>query len=466
MMKQKMAIAMFTTVLILSLVACNSNNDSIQVKENNMTEGTESFSEEESNLQEENLNGDTGMPSNGFSTEYTIENVKDGYFIASKLDGALYGLLDSRGTEVLTVEYDNIFFPDSQKANAVIVLLEGKYGVYSYDGKEILAPEYEKISNTGRYSKSYLVQKDGKQSIVGLDGKIIRELTGSYDKLIGDSFLTICQGTNALERFYTDVYNLNEEKVFSDGDLNKRAGTAFEIENAENIIGVYYPGNDSNDSKIVVMDKNWKEVLSYTFAYDDFYEYENIFSYVIDDEEQCISLYYPREVYGNYHVFYNLDTKEIGKNNYNEFIYASDETIFAQYIDTDSHTYRIDIMDIYGNIESSIESIQAQNIPILEGNEMILSQTGETYRIYNKEGNQVTEDRYLSAELDGNVAIIQNLNGEYGLLGNTGDMLIEFGNMGDESYNGQEWKDTYSFDDTFCIVTENGSENSVWLFSD
>ena len=465
-MKHKVAITMFTTVFILCLAACNSNDDSAnRAKDRSTTESIDSNLREALGLQgDENINEETEIGSNGFSTEYTIENVKDGYFIVSKLDGALYGLLDSKGTEILTVEYDSVSFPESEKANAVIVAMEGKYGIYSYAGEEILTPEYEKILNTGKYSDKYLVQKDGRQSIVDLDGNVVQELKNSYDKLIGDSFLTICQGTMALGRFYTDVYSLSEEKVFTDGNLNNRAGTAFEIKDAENIIGIYYPGDDANDSKIVLMDKNWKEVFSYTFPYDSLHEYEHITSYAIDDAGQCLALYYPREVYGNSSVFFNLDTQEISENNYIKFIYADEGTVFAQYIDAYKHIYRIDILDINGNIKTSIESVQAQNKPIFEGNQMILSQSGETYRLYNKEGEQITENRYLTAELVGNVAMVQNLDGEYGLMDKSGNMLIEFGDMTDNSYNGMDWKDTYSFNDTFCIVTVSSSGSSVRLF--
>lgn len=50
-------------------------------------------------------------------------------------------------------------------------------------------------------------------------------------------------------------------------------------------------------------------------------------------------------------------------------------------------------------------------------------------------------------------------------MGSNGEMLIDFGDMEDESYNGLEWEDTYSFDGVFCIVTESSSGSNVWLFS-
>mgnify|MGYP005760136647 FL=1 len=193
----------------------------------------------------------------------------------------MYGILDSAGAEVMRVEYDTISFPESEKANAVIVELEGKYGIYSYDGEEILPTEYESIICNGRYSERYLVQKDGTQSITDLDGRIVKRLSGMYDKLTGDCFLTMCR--RGAESLFEEVYNLNEEPMLLDGDIRSTSGLAFEIKDAKNLIGIYFQGSDElrgdgdTNSTIELMDENWNKVASYDFPYDDSYEYEYIY---------------------------------------------------------------------------------------------------------------------------------------------------------------------------------------------
>ena len=261
-------IALFTIFLSAQLLfsGCgNAKNNSV------ISEYGEENQDEEEKDQSDTLEN-TIKPA-GFTTPYTIEEEKDGYHIVSKLEGALYGLLAPDGTEMINVEYDNISFPESENANAVIVELEGKFGLYSYDGTELLPAEYESILNSGKYSELYLVEKDEKQSIVDLNGKTVQELSGLYDRLVGDCYLTMCLGYNGYEKFFTDVYDLNENALFTGGDVKKDTGLAFEIKDANNIMGIYHCGDDSifgsddeQDSTISLVDSNWENVLSYTFS--------------------------------------------------------------------------------------------------------------------------------------------------------------------------------------------------------
>lgn len=465
-MKKK--IVLFTVILgwQLCLSGCNTKDDFSTFEDT--TDVQENTSEEE---QQDSFINKNFVQTKEFSTEYSIEEEKDGYFVVSKLSGKLYGLLDSTGSEVMEVEYDSISFPESENGDAVIVELEGKYGIYSYQGELILPIEYEKISCDGRYAEYYLVQKDGRQSIVDLDGKLIRNLSGVYDKLIGDSFLTVCKGSGSLERFYEEVYDLNEKALLLEGDPRSTSGMAFEIKDAKNIIGLYYKGEDDGwsdegkDSMIELVDENGNKVLSYTFPYDNFYEYEHMFPFSIEDGGKWVVLYYPRSVYANNLVLCNLATHEILENNYLNIVYTEDGTIFASYLDTGTHEYRIDIIDSKGKIKSSIECEQNQNIPILQGNDMILSQTGETYRIYNENGMPVTDERYLSAELIGQYVIVSDLNGEYGIMDCNGEMRVPFGKVEDgRSIEGSKWEELYTIDDKLYIVLRQGDGSRVLIF--
>lgn len=404
----------------------------------------------------------------GFDTPYMIEGEKDGYFIVSKLDGALYGLLDCTGKEVVKVEYDSISFPESKNANAIIVEMEGKYGLYSYGGEEILPVEYESVIDSGENSELYLVQSNGKQKIVDLSGKTIYELSGIYDRLVGDRFLTMkYQG---YPNYFTEVYNLNEEVLFSDGDV-KNTGIAFEIKNAKNMIGIYNPGyedvwgDEKRDSGIVLKDEKWNTVLSYNFPYDDWTEFQYISPYALGDDGKWLALYYPRSVYGNNLVLYNIDTQEFTGENYNQFVNIDEENFFGIHLDTDTHVYTIDIFNINGEITASLESVQAQNIPALEGNSMIICQAGNTYRIYDKNGETLTDERYLSAELTDGFAIVENLDGEYGIVDKKGKMRIPFGEIEKgKRYKGKEWEDIYEINDLLYLVVRDGEGCTISVF--
>lgn len=456
-MKQKKVIAILTLVLMLSLMGCDSNNDEAetQVKENNSTaENVENNLDEDGALQEdETLNEESEMTSNGFSTEYTIENAKDGYFIVSKLDGALYGLLDSYGNEVIPLEYDSIVFPESKEAEAVIVEVEGNKGILDYDGNEVLAVEYEEVINSGINSTRYLVQKDGAQSIVDLEGTTFKDLTGQYTSLVGNSFLV--QGKEPI----TDLYSLDEKEIFS-GDYTEADGSyAYELDYVNDYIGICHFTQSMN-----LLGADGENILSYPYANNDGGEGYGMMS--DQGSDNLISIqYFPDglSATASHYKLINIEKKSISESSYTQ-IAGNEECIFALSADYETGSNTIDIYDKEGQIIQTLE-FEAESVEVHLDNPLITVRNGETYRIYDKEGKEISEERYLSVEPFSDCLMLQNLDGEYGLMGSSGDMLIEFGNMEEESYNGLKWKDTYSFDDTFCIVTESSSGSNVWLFS-
>ena len=123
----------------------------------------------------------------------------------------------------------------------------------------------------------------------------------------------------------------------------------------------------------------------------------------------------------------------------------------------------VDVYNMNGEIDETL-NLSAESILIADGSSLIIAEYGETYRIYDKDGIELSDERYLDIESIENYWMLQNLDGEYGLMDNVGNMRIQFGDMGDESYNGKDWENTYIFNDTFCIITENGQGSSVWLF--
>ena len=53
----------------------------------------------------------------------------------------------------------------------------------------------------------------------------------------------MCQGNGGiLQKYFTNVYDLNENALFTGGDINKDTGLAFEIKDAKDIMGIYHPG--------------------------------------------------------------------------------------------------------------------------------------------------------------------------------------------------------------------------------
>lgn len=447
-MKRKVVVTVFISALVLSLSGCNSNTDSeTKVQESNTTDSAEP-NEEEIDSQEEILSEENEVPSTGFSTEYTVENAKDGYFIVSKLDGELYGLLDSYGNEVLPLEYDSIEFPESKEAEAVIVEAEGNKGIVDYEGTTMLPLEYEAISNYGSNSDFYLVQKAGTQSLVRLDGTVEQSLKGTYDAILNNSFLV-----SGLDNYLTEysahtVYNLNEELLYECKYEKSQRSEYDYILSMDYVDGLIKLFKKSPEIYSSLMDTSGQIIFTTTDNNPTDWDISSL---------QNNNLF---RISGDNQSLYNLSTGEVSEAKYKNIVYADEDTILASTEDGGN----VDVYNMKGEIENTL-NLSAESISLQENSALIVAKYGETYRIYDKDGVELSDERYLDVEPIESYWMIQDLDGNYGLMGNSGDIVIEFGSMGEESYNGLGWKDVYSFDDTFCIVTESSSESNVWLFS-
>lgn len=419
---------------------------------------TEKEKQEKTNTVLENL----PKTPTGFFTEYAIENAKDNYFVVSKFDGALYGLLDSYGNEVIPLEYDEIIFPESKMAQSVIVKAEGKMGIIDYKGNDVLPLEYSNISNYGDASKFYLVEKDGKQSIVQLDGKIYKKLSGRYGCLIGDSILSTSLSA-AEGGIVTDAYSLDEQLLFAEKAPSEQRSTGiFESARYTGAKGYIEINRNNGDTySIDLMDAQGNIVLSFEGAGINNPGYhtqindlgtDNLFRIMYFQERLSIS---ENEQY----KLINLSKREIGEKCYDS-IYQCGESVLAISKDA-GQVVSIDIYSLEGQLENTI-NLNSESVTTGDG--LIAAKYGGTYKIYDYTGREISDERYLSIDPEKGFLVIQNLNGEYGLMAPDGTMCIDFGNIGEESYNGLPWKQTYVFGDTFCIVTENSKGNNVWFF--
>lgn len=389
--------------------------------------------------------------STGFSTEYQVENAKDGYFIVSKLDGALFGVLDSYGNEVIPVEYDYISFPDSEKAQAFIVKMEGKMGILNYAGETILPIEYDNINNPEVKGTLYLAEKEGIQSIIKLDGTVYKELSGNYNDLIADKFLVIGGGPA-----YEEAYGLDEQVLFS-GSISEANGKyVYGLDTVNGYLGVC----DFGTSTMALMDSEGNTTMTFPFAQEsDTYGmmkdigFKNLVSIQYDSNGSLAVPHYK---------LIDIKNNTVVDKVYNK-ITGNSEAAFALNINSDAGTSSVDIYDSDGQIVKTVD-FDSNSVGIEMDNPLIKVKYGDTYRFYNSKGDEVSDERYLEAEPVHDYWMVQNLDGEYGLMDPDGKMCINFGQIGKESYQGKEWEDTYVFEDIFCIVTESSDGSDVWLF--
>lgn len=445
--KKLIAVIVILSLEAFSMSGCGEENNQEEGNVESKTQNNiETVTEEKNN--ENSRHNDNS--STGFFTEYTVEDAKDGYFVVSKLDGDLFGMLDSYGNEILPLEYDHIIFPNSKESQAVIVEKEGKFGILDYSGKVILPIEYNSIDDPEVNGTLYLVEKEGVQSIVKLDGAIYKELAGKYDDLLADCFLV------KLRSETMEAYGLDEQVLLT--AKNEPGGAYFyDWDTVNGYLGICDIGSSTMD----IMDLEGKVTMTFPFAQEG-----QTYGMISDiGLGNLVRIEYSSngDPLNNCHYkLINIAQGSVTDKDYNQ-ITGNEEAVFALYINHDTDTSIVDIYDLEGKIMKSVE-FDSNSVITEVGNPLIKVEYGNTCRLYDSAGEDVSGERYLNAEPVHNFWIVQNLEGEYGLMDPEGQMRINFGEIGDESYQGKEWEDTYVFEDTFCIVTESNNECNVWLF--
>ena len=117
-----------------------------------------------------------------------------------------YGLIDFKGKELTTFEYDDITAIKGIK-NALKVKKDDKYGVIDNEGKELVKPQYKDVTNLGKDNKSgFIVQADNsKYGIVDYSENSV--LDTKYDEII-----------NIFANDFYVVKNANKQVLVKKGD--------------------------------------------------------------------------------------------------------------------------------------------------------------------------------------------------------------------------------------------------------
>lgn len=409
-----------------------------------------------------------------FTTEYEIEYAKDGYFVASKLDGKLFGLLDSTGKTAIPFEYDAINFPESINAKSVIVEKEGKKGILDYTGKEILPIEYSDIYDDNTYSNEYeitfrenntryLVTKNGVQSIVNLQGKTEKTLKGTYQALIGNALLA----KQITSYGYGQIYTFSESEITTPSyhfvketgingivDFTKHtevdSDAGYIVTSALEAITGYLVDKDGNYQEIKCDDRHGDLI---------YLGNDNLLS--LECTHQGLNV---GSVDALGYRLVNVQNRSVSETKYNE-IRGNGSGANALYKDS-SGKYVVDIYNSAGQITKKLTYDDAG----LYG-PWIVVEAGDTQRLYNKEGKQPTDQRYLDVYKikRTNLLLLENLDGQWGIMGTSGDMLAEFGKV-DENLQKDLENDTgsyevYEFGSSACVVEKSSSGDHVTIYA-
>ena len=361
--------------------------------------------------------GTAGFTLDGYDCDYG----KQGYYIV-KSESGLYGLVDADGNMVLPAEYDEMEFVNFEDQILVKLKAEGKWGVYDGTGKEILPMEYDEIQEG---NSRYLVTQDDRQSILESDGTLVKELSDTYTRLDGDDFLVLID--TSVDSAKSNLYDINENLLADFGNFTNH--------NDKELI---YGLTSTHSDYFEVIDKNGETI----------YEQENdknisergyAASFLSSDRYLQIQGGLLGPTFGdNEYYLYDMISQEKNETKYIRMYYFDKDIIFCGKEDG------ADIYDEDGNVKSLTFESGYSDMYVDSENALIAVNYGETCRIYDSEGNRVTEDRYLLCDFQGEYAILENLDGEFGIMYKDGEMVLPFGTITSEDpgydyeYNGEE----------------------------
>ena len=334
-----------------------------------------------------------------------------GFVVAKKTeDGYKYGYINSNGNTVLKLEYNQIERVtdiEDSKDVYLIALKNGKAGLLK-NGNYILNHEYEEIEYN-KLNKIFLVQKEEKQGVVDINGKIVVNV--EYDSILfsGNSIIA----------------NKDGEKLIFNADGKINENKEYVSQNGNYIITI------DEDGKYGVKNKNGEILIKNNYQYIE-YAYNNYFIVTNNGKAGILNDEGKAKVDFEYDIIQRIEEtnamQAIKASDNSTYIYDSNAqlsvnmekgTIYIEnnYIKILSDTDR-KYVDNNGKVLSNKE--------LYKENSLFASLKDGKWGFVDKDGNQVVEYEYdMVTELNnyGYAGIKQN--NLWGVIDKEGNIVVE-----------------------------------------
>lgn len=443
-------------------MVATKGNDAIKEEKDveNVTDKVSRTEEREDSV--EILEEDLEMNSNSsvFSTEYDIEDYEGGYIIVSKNDGLLYGVLDSKGNEIIPVEYDNIRFmtASEQKKNIedevfAVCEYEREAVVVDTEQNEILRYKAEPVSDLfngygiditspylGHVDKNspYFCQWEYEAFRGGLD-------LDAHVKFYSKRGELLCE-INAF-----DIDAIDRTRYGMGGMAVK---TVEVISNNCFLISI--------DGVLVTEDEHYKSYTHtalYNMNGEVIYEWNNLYVTYVELNEDT-----------NEVVFAPIDWPyNPGKSGYELYSVNENGVLTDQGALEDQSAY---VLNNNGYLEKAEDRRMSGTYYLGENNEYRLYQSNDTWKLEDATGNPVYDMRYYDCWHKEDCFFLLNEDNELCLINQYGEKIIDYGLI---TWNGESGfiYDTEITDDNFrsdgqsaCFEVKNGEVNDIYIFGE
>lgn len=290
-----------------------------------------------------------------------------------------YGLIDFDGKLILAPEYDNIYALEGTQKN-IIIEKDGKKGLVNTSmGEIIIKPEYTDIATlTESYENGYIVNKDGKYGVISADAKIVLEPNyETIEKVTSDGFYVVKQ--NGKLKL---IDKKGEEK------LSKGFDTIQEI----------------NGENITITSKKLYGVIQLDGTVVIQPEYEDL-QYIYGN-------YYIAKKNGLYGIISTTNDKKV------DFQYPSIEYIkTADFIQASKENHKTDLLDREFHVV--LEDVIVSELNLEDG--YIRVREGEDYNYYNFKFEKKASKEMLTT----NTLFLVKEFGKYGYENKNGDRIVD-----------------------------------------
>lgn len=397
------------TMVILNSSGCGKEGEKAtdQEKQENATEEEGLVTSEKQELK------DVAEKDFMISTEYIPEDYRNNALIVQRSEEIeLYGVVNNKGEVILEPEYDRLWFKKMNDEYYIAAELGDDFGIFDINGKEYIPfGEYDKIVTAGDIG--WLAQKGDRQVLLDEDGKMKKELNGTYHCVCGDNYLF---------------------ESTSDTQVNGvKVNANVQIGDAENIAGdtpmTYFSGNiyDLDENLLFKGDDVGIEGFINAYAKDMIHVITKENSIAIVDSNGKIVCNLSDENIGG-----KVTVKEIDKDN----------KILIACFDKDG-TY---LYYQYNLVTGEKEPIEKPEGKFLDwDSQVVTKKAGDFYQFYNLEGEEIIEGRYADYDTEDDVIYLENIDSQWGIIDYSGKVIIPFGELeerdGDYFYQGKEVED-------------------------
>lgn len=299
--------------------------------------------------------------------------------------GELYGLVNFSGKEILKPEYQKITALTGTK-NSLLLKKDDKFGLCDNKGNIVINPEYKEIKSIDNdYKNGYIViNNEDKYGVIDFDSKVIleskyediKQVTGNHMYVIkqdGKWKVINNEQTIILEENFDDVKQIVNDKIVIVKDnkygvilTNKEERIQPQYEELSNLFGDYYLAK--NKGKYGVINISNETVLP--CEYSDI-AYEKQADFIIANKDGQT----------NSQVYNNKFEKQL-------------EGIISD-INSEKGYFRIYIGEEYKYYNLKFEEKRPQDV--LTSNNLFLSKKDGKYGYVNKDGNVVVDYTYEDA---------------------------------------------------------------------